>query len=235
VATRDDLAAIADNRARDRRDGLLGRALLPHGLRGRHASIGALPGMLDHTLAAYTFSKSYSMSGWRIGFAVAHPEVVEAIGKLINTSASCSPPFVQWAAKAALEHDAAARDEAMLLFRRKVERLAAGLARIEGIEGRAAGGHLLRLPRRPRRSANRLGLHLARPGASTCSRTPTTPSASPAWAASPFGEGRPRLPPLQLRRGRRADRPGPGPSCRGPGAHRPRRAVPPPLPPVRPG
>ncbi len=101
---------------------------------GRHESILARPGMIDHVVAAYTFSKSYSMSGWRIGFAVGHPEVVEAIGKLINTSASCSPPFVQIAARAALELDAPARDEDMRRFRRKVERLATGLARIEGIQ-----------------------------------------------------------------------------------------------------
>jgi aspartate aminotransferase len=101
--------------------------------RGRHESILAQPGMLDHALSAYTFSKSYSMSGWRIGFAVAHPEVAEAIGKLINTTASCTPPFVQWAAQAALEHDAPTRDDYMERFRRKVERLSAGLARIEGI------------------------------------------------------------------------------------------------------
>jgi len=67
--------------------------------------------MLEHTVAAYTFSKSYSMSGWRIGFAVAHTKVVESIGKLINTTASCSPPLAQWAAQAALEHDAATRDD----------------------------------------------------------------------------------------------------------------------------
>ena len=78
---------------------------------GRHDSILAEPGMLEHTVAAYTFSKSYSMSGWRIGFAVAHPDVVEAIGKLINTTASCSPPLAQWAAQAALEHDAGTRDD----------------------------------------------------------------------------------------------------------------------------
>ena len=89
--------------------------------------------MLDHTLAAYTFSKSYSMSGWRIGFAVGHPGVVEAIGKLVNTTASCSPPFVQQAALAALEHDTPTRDDYMSRFRRKVERLSAGLAKIEGM------------------------------------------------------------------------------------------------------
>jgi aspartate aminotransferase len=74
------------------------------------------------------------MSGWRIGFAVGRPELVEVIGKLINTSASCSPPFVQHAARAALEHDSLTRDETMLLFRRKVERLAGGLAAIEGMK-----------------------------------------------------------------------------------------------------
>jgi aspartate aminotransferase len=133
VATRADLAAIADVvRGTD----LVVFSDEPYCHMvwgGRHESILAQPGMFDHAVAAYTFSKSYSMSGWRIGFAVAHPNVVEAIGKLINTSASCSPPFVQIAAWAALEEDAATRDEYMARFRRKVERLAAGLARIEGI------------------------------------------------------------------------------------------------------
>ena len=101
---------------------------------GRHASILAEPGMLDHTVAAYTFSKSYSMSGWRIGFAVAAPVVVEAIGKLINTTASCTPPLSQRAAEAALQHDTATRDDYMARFRGKVERLCDGLERIPGFQ-----------------------------------------------------------------------------------------------------
>ncbi len=133
VATRDDLAAIADV---VRGTGLVVFSDEPYChmvWSGRHESILAQPGMIDHAVAAYTFSKSYSMSGWRVGFAVAHPEVVEAIGKLINTAASCTPPFVQRAARVALEEDGAVRDEYMQRFRRKVERLAGGLARIEGI------------------------------------------------------------------------------------------------------
>jgi len=124
---------------------------------GRHESIGALSGMLPHTVAAYTFSKSYSMSGWRIGFAVAHPKVVEAIGNLVNTSASCSPPFVQMAAQAALEHDAAARDETMGLFRGKVERLAEGLARVEGMNVSVPAGTFYVFPD-VRAICNRLGI-----------------------------------------------------------------------------
>jgi aspartate aminotransferase len=72
------------------------------------------------------------MSGWRIGFAVAAPEVVDAIGKLINTSASCTPPLAQRAAEAALERDGDTRDDYMRRFRGKVERLCEGLQRVEG-------------------------------------------------------------------------------------------------------
>jgi aspartate aminotransferase len=133
VATREDLTAIADV-VRGTDLVIFSDEPYCHMVwAGRHESLLAQPGMIDHAVAAYTFSKSYSMSGWRIGFAVAHPEVVEAIGKLINTSASCSPPFVQVAATAALERDAAMRGEYMRRFRTKVERLAGGLAKIEGV------------------------------------------------------------------------------------------------------
>jgi aspartate aminotransferase len=132
VATRDDLAAIAEV--------VRGTELMVFSdepychmvWSGRHASLLAEPGMLEHTVAAYTFSKSYSMSGWRIGFAVAGPAMVDAIGKLINTTASCSPPFAQRAALAALENDTATRDDYMERFRRKVERLCDGLDRVDG-------------------------------------------------------------------------------------------------------
>ena len=133
VATRDDLAAIADVvRGTD----LMVFSDEPYChmvWSGRHASILAEPGMLEHTVAAYTFSKSYSMSGWRIGFAVAAPDVVDAIGKLINTTASCSPPLAQRAAQAALEHDT--RDPRRLhgaVPRARSTGSATGLERVDG-------------------------------------------------------------------------------------------------------
>jgi aspartate aminotransferase len=124
---------------------------------GRHASILAEPGMLEHTVAAYTFSKSYSMSGWRIGFAVAAPDVVDAIGKLINTTASCSPPLAQRAAQAALESDAQTRDRYMNEFRRKVERLCQGLERIDGFRVIRPAGTFYLFPD-VRSACNRLGI-----------------------------------------------------------------------------
>jgi len=132
VATREDLAEIA---ALVRGTELMVFSDEPYChmvWKGRHASILAEPGMLAHTVAAYTFSKSYSMSGWRIGFAVAAPDMVEAIGKLINTTASCSPPLAQRAAQAALEYDTPTRDLYMQRYRRKVARLCDGLERVDG-------------------------------------------------------------------------------------------------------
>jgi aspartate aminotransferase len=157
VATREDLKAIADI--------VRGTELLVFSdepychmvWRGRHASILAEPGMLEHTVAAYTFSKSYSMSGWRIGFAVTAPGTVEAFGKLINTSASCSPPLAQRAAQAALEHDIQTRDDYMNRFRRKVERLCAGLAAVDGIRVLDPAGTFYVFPD-VRAVCNRLGI-----------------------------------------------------------------------------
>jgi aspartate aminotransferase len=101
--------------------------------RGSHHSILSQPGMLDQCVGAYTFSKSYSMSGWRLGFAVASVEVADIIGKMINTTLSCTPPIVQLAGTAALKRDRQERDEVMQKFREKVLLLTAGLNRIDGI------------------------------------------------------------------------------------------------------
>jgi aspartate aminotransferase len=63
------------------------------------------------------------MSGWRLGYAVSSPKIIDTVSKMINTSLSCVPPIVQWAGKAALKHDAAERDEVMQRFQKKVQLL----------------------------------------------------------------------------------------------------------------
>lgn len=100
---------------------------------GRHHTLLEIPGMMERTLAAYTFSKSFSMSGWRLGFAASDPAVVETIGKLTNTSLSCVPPFVQLAGAAALREARPDRDRNMAAFRRKVALLVEALGRVEGV------------------------------------------------------------------------------------------------------
>ena len=114
--------------------------------KGRHHSPLEVPGMMERTVAAYTFSKSFSMSGWRLGFAVADPSVAEMIGKLTNTSLSCVPPFVQMAGVAALRHARADRDRSMEDFRRKVELLVEAANRIEGVTCAMPGGSFYVFP-----------------------------------------------------------------------------------------
>ena len=133
VATREDLEMIAELiRGRDVAvfsDEPYDRMVW----RGRHESLAALPGMLEQCVAAYTFSKSYSMSGWRLGFAVTSIRLADTMAALANTSLSCVPPFVQRAGAAALRSDSAERDEQMSAFGQKVERLVRGLNKIDGV------------------------------------------------------------------------------------------------------
>lgn len=114
--------------------------------RGRHHSIAAIPGMLDQCVAAYTLSKSYSMSGWRLGYAVASPEIADMLGKLINTSLSCTPPLTQLAGMAAFANDNAESRRTMRLFREKVEILVRGLNRIGGVRCLDPGGTFYAFP-----------------------------------------------------------------------------------------
>ncbi|MHC4877092.1 MAG: pyridoxal phosphate-dependent aminotransferase [Planctomycetota bacterium] len=101
--------------------------------KGRHHSILEQPGMMDQAMACYTFSKSYSMSGWRLGFCVTGDRIADSVGKMVNTTLSCTPALVQLAGKAALEKDATERDEVMQKFREKVVLLTEGLNQIEGV------------------------------------------------------------------------------------------------------
>ena len=132
VATDEDLRSIADL-IRGRQIAVFSDEPYCHMVwKGRHHSLMAEPGMLDHGVAAYTFSKSYSMGGWRLGFAVSSPTTAERMGTMINTTLSCTPPFVQLAGNAALALDSSARDATMQKFRAKVSLLTEGLNRIDG-------------------------------------------------------------------------------------------------------
>ncbi len=140
VATREDLAGLAEL-VRGRNVAVLSDEPYDRMVwRGRHHTIVALPGMLDQCVAVYTFSKSYSMSGWRLGYAVTSPQIADMLAKLFNTSFSCTPPMVQLAGLAALKQDDDESRRTMGLFREKVEILVAGLNRIDGIRCLDPGG-----------------------------------------------------------------------------------------------
>ncbi len=125
--------------------------------RGRHHSITAQPGMMEQCVAAYTFSKSYSMSGWRVGFAVSCEPIAEMLGKLINTSLSCTPPIVQLAGASAMKNDEDESRDSMKKFREKVELLVNGLNRIDGVNCLDPGGTFYVFPSIAK-VCNRLGI-----------------------------------------------------------------------------
>ena len=102
--------------------------------------------MMEQTVAAYTFSKSFSMSGWRLGFAVSSPAIIEVFGKLTNSAISCVPPFTQMAGIAAMRDDLGYRDEKMQAFKTKVELLVEGVNKIDGVSCGMPGGTFYAFP-----------------------------------------------------------------------------------------
>jgi len=124
---------------------------------GQHHTPLSVPGMMDQCVAAYTFSKSYSMSGWRLGFAVSSPSIINMLAKLTNTTLSCVPPFTQLAGVAALNNDSKVRDERMRDFHRKVEQLVDGLNKIDGVKCLMPGGSFYVFPS-VAEVCNRLGI-----------------------------------------------------------------------------
>lgn len=67
-----------------------------------HASFAALPGMAERTILLNGFSKAYAMTGWRIGYAIANPEIIAAMTKIHQYTILCAPITAQVAAIEAL-------------------------------------------------------------------------------------------------------------------------------------
>ncbi len=134
VATAEDLKGIADL-IRGRNIAVFSDEPYNHMVwAGKHHPFQAQPGMIEQSVACFTFSKSFSMSGWRLGYAISSKPIVDAIGKMINTALSCVPPIVQLAGEAALRNDAAERDEVMARFHKKVQLLVDDLKKVEGVK-----------------------------------------------------------------------------------------------------
>jgi aspartate/methionine/tyrosine aminotransferase len=73
---------------------------------GRQAtSFAGLPGMRERTITINSFSKAYAMTGWRLGYAVAHPALVQGMMKVHQIIAACVPTMLQSGAQVALESD----------------------------------------------------------------------------------------------------------------------------------
>ena len=151
VIPKADLARIADLvRGRDS-DRAQRRDLLADLLRAKRRSRSrSSTGMLDKTIILDGFSKTYSMTGWRLGYGVMPRWLAAAVERLMVNSNSCTASFTQRAGMAALQGPQDCVDAMVAEFRRRRDAIVAGLERHPRLPLHHARGRLLRVPERPR-------------------------------------------------------------------------------------
>ena len=100
---------------------------------GEHESIASIPGMKDKTIILDGFSKTYAMTGWRMGYGVMREDLAEKITRLMVNSNSCVCAFIQMAGIEALKGPQDAVSRMVSEFKRRREVIFSGLNRISGI------------------------------------------------------------------------------------------------------
>ena len=100
---------------------------------GAHVSITKFPGMRERTVVLDGLSKSYAMTGWRMGYGLFPDELVEPVTRLVTNSVSCTAAFTQMAAAAAVEAPRASILSMLEEFRRRRDIMVKGLNEIPGI------------------------------------------------------------------------------------------------------
>ena len=99
----------------------------------KHYSIGAIDGMQDLTISAFTLSKTYAMTGWRVGYAVAPKGVIDEMEKLMEHMVSGVTAMAQRAALAAITGPQTCVEEMLKAYDRRRRIVYEGLNAIEGI------------------------------------------------------------------------------------------------------
>jgi aspartate/methionine/tyrosine aminotransferase len=147
VLTRGDLEAIAAIAIRHDlwvlTDEIYSRILYDG---AEHVSIASLPGMAERTIVLDGFSKTFAMTGWRLGYAVVPPQLREVYGQLIINTISCAPTFAQLGAIAALTGPQEDVEAMVAEFRVRRDLVVDGLNAIPGIECRRPVGAFYAFP-----------------------------------------------------------------------------------------
>ncbi|MDH7564133.1 MAG: pyridoxal phosphate-dependent aminotransferase [Candidatus Bathyarchaeota archaeon] len=134
IVTREDLKIIADCIA-DRddvfvlADEIYSRIIYE----GKHESIASLPGMKDKTILLDGFSKTYAMTGWRLGYGVMRKDIAQKVAQLMTNSNSCTCTFTQIAGMEALKGPQTEPEKMVAEFKRRREVIVDGLNSIKGI------------------------------------------------------------------------------------------------------
>jgi aspartate aminotransferase len=128
LATKHDLWVIADE--------IYARILFS----GEYKSIWALPGMAERTVIIDGFSKSFAMTGWRLGYAVAQKHVIDALDLLVLNTFTCTAEFSQIAAIEALEDSTKAVPAMVEQYRRRRDVFVERLNKIPGFRCQSPDG-----------------------------------------------------------------------------------------------
>jgi aspartate/methionine/tyrosine aminotransferase len=107
---------------------------------GEHYSIMAVPGFKDRTILLDGFSKTYAMTGWRMGYGVMRPDLAAHMTRLMTNSNSCTASFTQVAGIQAVRGDQASVEKMRCEFQRRRDTFVTGLNKIKGFSCRLPKG-----------------------------------------------------------------------------------------------
>ena len=113
---------------------------------GEAPSVVSLPDMVERTIVADGFSKTYAMTGWRLGFGIMPQPLAEKIGLLLTHSVGCTATFTQLAGLEAIQGPQEAVEAVAAKFRRRRDLIVAGLNAIPGIHCPTPSGAFYAFP-----------------------------------------------------------------------------------------
>ena len=113
---------------------------------GDHFSIMSVPGFKERTILLDGFSKTYAMTGWRMGYGVMRPDLAVHIARLSTNSTSCTASFTQVAGIEALRGDQSSVDKMSAEFQHRRDVFVTGLNKIKGFSCRVPKGAFYAFP-----------------------------------------------------------------------------------------
>jgi aspartate aminotransferase len=113
---------------------------------GKHHSIMSEPGFQERTILLDGFSKTYAMTGWRLGYGVMRADLAAHVARLMTNSNSCTASFTQMAGLEAIRGDQSSVDHMRDEFRKRRDVFVAGLNRIHGFSCRMPKGAFYAFP-----------------------------------------------------------------------------------------
>ena len=139
---KDIAAAIGDRDIMVMSDEIYGRLLFE----GEQFSIASVPGMKERTIILDGFSKTYAMTGWRLGYGVMRPDLAAQMSRLMSNSNSCTATFTQRAGLEAITGDQSEPERFNEEFKKRRDVFVKGLNQIKGFSCRMPHGAFYTFP-----------------------------------------------------------------------------------------